>query len=649
MKYTFITTPATGPIISTSPSTPIKRCGPSGGGPVVGWFNTKLFDETGDVAKAQGWTAFVLDTSGDGKRGEYTEPNQPFDPSKDRRIAGNFYAVSVNPIDGSIWGTVGVFGGRPGVVRVDPGANPPETAISEIYYVPSPGYGTRGGDIDSHGVMWISLGSGHLASFDRSKCKGPLNGPKATGDHCPEGWAFYKYPGPGFDGIGDNSAESSYYTWVDQHNTSGLGNDVPISTANLTDGLAALKDGKMITLRLPYPMGFYAKGLDGRIDDPSAGWKGRRAVGVERRPCAVAGRGRQGAPHPPMQRCTSRSVPIRSPTERAGATCAVGGPGYGRSPGDWRHFSYPRPGGLKDRGESRAFFRLKRRSVTTTIGTMRACLVLVLSLILPGSPAAVAQADAQPDQSSTEHAILPSPGSRDSICLMIESAARANDLPVEYFARVIWQESRFQPDAVGPTTRNGQRAQGIAQFMPGTAAERRLLDPLDPGRGAAEVSRVSGRIAQPVRQSRPGGGRQPRRPGPAARIHGGQAAATGGDPQLRDGDHRDVGRRLLGERYLSLQAKPSTPSRRRTADGRPRCSSKRPISSSTNCRSGSMWWRRALGESSLAPASRASVCLQPVCQCWKTPVSEILSGHDPSIFEQCLHAAAERGRSIKYA
>ena len=45
----------------------------SGGGPVLGWFNTKLFDETGDVAKAQGWTAFVLDTSGDGKRGEYTE------------------------------------------------------------------------------------------------------------------------------------------------------------------------------------------------------------------------------------------------------------------------------------------------------------------------------------------------------------------------------------------------------------------------------------------------------------------------------------------------------------------------------------------------------------------------------------------------
>ena len=67
-----------------------------------------------------------------------------------------------------------------------------------------------------------------------------------------------------------------------------------------------------------------------------------------------------------------------------------------------------------------------------------------------------------------------------SICLMLESAAQANGLPVEFFARVIWQESRFRADAVGPVTRTGQRAQGIAQFMPATAAERSLLNPLDP-------------------------------------------------------------------------------------------------------------------------------------------------------------------------
>ena len=72
------------------------------------------------------------------------------------------------------------------------------------------------------------------------------------------------------------------------------------------------------------------------------------------------------------------------------------------------------------------------------------------------------------------------PDTREAICLMIEAAARASDLPLEFFARVIWQESRFQPGAIGPVTRRGERAQGIAQFMPGTANERRLLDPFDP-------------------------------------------------------------------------------------------------------------------------------------------------------------------------
>ena len=245
----------------------------SGGGQVVGWINTKMFDETGDMAKSQGWTPMILDTNGNGKRDQHVEPNQPVDPTKDKRIVAGFYAVMPNPVDGSIWGS---WRTNPGaVVRLMPGSNPSETALAEIYNVPMPGFGIRGADIDRQGVVWVSLASGHLGSFDRRKCKGPLNGPKATGDHCPEGWTFHQYPGPGFQGLGENSAESSYYTWVDQHNTFGLGEDVPMSTGNLNDGLIAMKDGKMIVLRVPYPLGFYAKGFDGRIDDAKAGWKGR--------------------------------------------------------------------------------------------------------------------------------------------------------------------------------------------------------------------------------------------------------------------------------------------------------------------------------------------------------------------------------------
>ncbi len=261
----------------------------SGGGQVVGWLNTKVFLETGDAARSQGWTALVLDTNGNGRRDAYVEPNGPPDPTKDTRINSPFYAVMPSPVDGSIWGsTLGVPGA---VVRLVPGSNPPDTALAEVYRVPMPGFGARGADIDRQGVVWVSLGSGHVGSFDRRKCKGPLNGPKATGDHCPEGWSFHKYPGPGFQGIGDNSAESSYYTWVDQHNTFGLGNDVPMSTGNLNDGLIAYANGRMVVLRVPYPMGFYAKGFDGRIDDPNAGWKGRGlwAANGDRTPWLVEG------------------------------------------------------------------------------------------------------------------------------------------------------------------------------------------------------------------------------------------------------------------------------------------------------------------------------------------------------------------------
>ncbi|HXW69839.1 MAG TPA: carboxypeptidase-like regulatory domain-containing protein [Methylocella sp.] len=252
-----------------------------GGGEVVGWLDTKAFDETGDAATSQGWTALILDTNGNGQRDEYVEPDQPVDANKDKRISVAFYGIAPSPVDGSIWGSVVGFPGA--VVRLNPGHNPPATALAEYYEVPweNPtarihGYSPRGMDIDSKGVVWASLASGHLASFDRRKCKGPLNGPKATGQHCPEGWSLYPFPGPQFKGVTESgSAEASYYTWVDQFDTFGLGRDVPIATGNASDALLAFVDGKFITLRVPYPMGFYAKGLDGRIDDTTAGWKGR--------------------------------------------------------------------------------------------------------------------------------------------------------------------------------------------------------------------------------------------------------------------------------------------------------------------------------------------------------------------------------------
>ena len=244
--------------------------------PVIGWLDRRLYDQTGDEERAQGWAPFVLDTNGNGKRDEWVEPDQPLDPAKDKRVVTGFYGVAFNPLDNSIWGSSLGFPGL--LVRFAPGPNPSVTGLTEIFELPMEqnGYGVRGMDIDRNGVVWSSLASGHLASFDRRKCKGPLNGPKATGKHCPEGWTLYPFPGPQFDSVNaSGSVESSYYTWVDQFDTFGLGRNVPIATGNLNDALLALVDGKFVTLRVPYPLGFYAKWADGRIDDAGAGWKGR--------------------------------------------------------------------------------------------------------------------------------------------------------------------------------------------------------------------------------------------------------------------------------------------------------------------------------------------------------------------------------------
>jgi hypothetical protein len=240
---------------------------------VVGWVNTKLFRETGDAAKSQGWTPVIVDTNGNGKRDAFVEPDQPEDPGKDKRIGLGFYGIAYSPVDGSIWGSNTGFPGY--VLRLNPGPNPSETALVEVYKVPEPGFGMRGFDIDRQGVAWVTLASGHMASFDRRKCKGPLNGPGAAeGNLCPEGWTFYPLPGPTFAGR-DGAAEGPYYTWVDQHDILGLGPNTPIGTGNFSDALYALAYGKVVQLRVPYPMGFFTKGVDGRIDDPQAGWKGR--------------------------------------------------------------------------------------------------------------------------------------------------------------------------------------------------------------------------------------------------------------------------------------------------------------------------------------------------------------------------------------
>ncbi len=147
---------------------------------VVGWFDVKKWDATHDEAASQGWAPFIVDANGNGKVDDYVGPNDPVDPKKDKHVKVGFYGASPNPADGTVWASYLGFPG--GAARFDP-----KTKLTEYYEIPwndpknpDSGFSPRGMDIDSNGIAWLALASGHMASFDRKLCKGPLNGPLAA-------------------------------------------------------------------------------------------------------------------------------------------------------------------------------------------------------------------------------------------------------------------------------------------------------------------------------------------------------------------------------------------------------------------------------------------------------------------------------------
>lgn len=278
-------------------------------GPIVGWVDSKVYDQTKDEQKAVGWCGQTLDTNGDGKitrpfqvmqqsrAGDasilyYTDtPGAPLptgrgaqrgtpqagpDPTKDTEVSYSLYSVIPSPVDDSVWGVAeSPFPGM--LVRMMRGKNPPESCNTQIFKVPAPGFDPRGVDVDSNGVVWLGLAaSSDLASFDVRKCK-DLKGPaKTDGSQCKDSWTLYQTTGPKLKGT-NIPADFHYYAWVDQHNVMGLGANTPFLTGSNSDSEIALdpKTKKWTYFRVPYPLGFYSRGMDARIDDPSAGWKGR--------------------------------------------------------------------------------------------------------------------------------------------------------------------------------------------------------------------------------------------------------------------------------------------------------------------------------------------------------------------------------------
>jgi len=249
----------------------------------VGWIDVSTWDETKNAEQAQGWCPTVLDTNGDGIISPgWTEPDEPVDPARDHRVAYGCYSPAYNKSDGTIWCSDNGPTDNT-LVRLTIGDNPPQSCVAEMFMPPTdiqdpPPYGSGGLHVTGDGRVWQDWrGSGHFALFDRSLC-GTTSDAEATGQSCPEGWILYRMDKPTYENAEmPINSDISYLTQIDHQDVLGLGPETPVYGVVNADSLEVFVPNteKFVTLRVPYPMGFFSRSSNGRIDDPSTGWKGK--------------------------------------------------------------------------------------------------------------------------------------------------------------------------------------------------------------------------------------------------------------------------------------------------------------------------------------------------------------------------------------
>ena len=250
---------------------------------VVAWVSTATWDKTHNAEQSQGWCPAVLDTNKDGKITEgWTEPKDPIDPKKDHRINLSCYSITVNEEDGSLWCS-GIGEDDHQLIRIERGANPPQTCKAELYAPPTPKepmYKTGGTSIDHTGVAYVAFrGSDQVMTFDRRKCKSKEMA-SDKGDTCPEGWTTQtmQQGRPKLKGTASPAdADMMYLSHIDRYNTLGLGDNVLVTGMVNGDSLQLFvpSQKKFMDIVIPYPMGFFSRSTNGRIDDPNTGWKGK--------------------------------------------------------------------------------------------------------------------------------------------------------------------------------------------------------------------------------------------------------------------------------------------------------------------------------------------------------------------------------------
>ena len=184
-------------------------------------------------------------------------------------VGGGGYGIGVSLKDGTVWrantyiGQSGApdnrtFAGQNTIVKYDPASR-----TFKSYQLPPPGRSALGIDVGADGRVWFGTASGHLGRFD-----------PAT-----ERFTYWATPGPRVrtTGVESGSGDFHYNVFVDQFNTSGLGAGAVILTGANSDALVVFepRTERFSVFRIPYPLVMYHRGVDGRIDDPSLGWKGR--------------------------------------------------------------------------------------------------------------------------------------------------------------------------------------------------------------------------------------------------------------------------------------------------------------------------------------------------------------------------------------
>jgi hypothetical protein len=186
-----------------------------------------------------------------------------------RSAGGGGYGIGVSHQDGTVWRTntyIGqtgapdnrTFAGQNTIVKFDPAAR-----SFENYVLPPPARSAVGIDVGRDGYVWFGTASGHLGRFD----------PVATA------FKYWRTPGPPLyaDGAEAGNGDFHYNVFVDQYDTAGLGPGTVILTGANSDALIVFdpRTEAFHVFRVPYPLVAYHRGIDGRIDDPQAGWKGR--------------------------------------------------------------------------------------------------------------------------------------------------------------------------------------------------------------------------------------------------------------------------------------------------------------------------------------------------------------------------------------